>query len=138
MTETTVLPEARPEAMAPSAVADRHLAAYGEPDPIRRRALLEAAWVPEGLLVEPPLDPAKGHDQLDDLFATVQSHYPGHRFRRTTDVDAHHDFGRYGWELVGPDGTVAFGGLDVVEFAPDGRLAGVVGFLGDLAVVGAA
>ena len=40
--------------------------------------------------------------------------------------------GEQGWVLVGPDGAVAFGGLDVVEFADDGRLAGVVGFLGDL------
>jgi hypothetical protein len=121
-----------PDTMTPTAVADRHLAAYGEPDPIRRRALLEAAWISEGTLTDPPLDAATGHDQLDDLFATVQSHYPDHRFRRTTDVDVHHDFGRYGWELVGPDGTVVFGGVDVVDFAPDGRLARVVGFLGDL------
>jgi hypothetical protein len=132
MTEATL-----PDTMNPAAVADRHLAAYGEPDPIRRRALLEAAWVPHGTLTDPPLDAATGHDQLDDLFATVQSHYPEHRFRRTTDVDVHHDFGRYGWELVGPDGAVVFAGVDVVDFAPDGRLARVVGFLGDLGSVGA-
>ncbi len=130
MTETTL-----PETMSPTAVADRHLAAYGEPDPIRRRALIEAAWGPDGTLVDPPLEPATGHDQLDDLFVVVQSHYPGHTFRRTTAVDKHHGFARYGWDLVGPDGAVAFGGLDVVEFAADGRLAGVVGFLGDLASV---
>ena len=133
MTETTLSETTLSETMSPTAVADRHLAAYGEPDPVRRHALLEAAWAPGGMLADPPLDPAVGHDQLDDLFATVQSHYPGHTFRRTTVVDVHHGFGRYGWELVGPDGAVAFGGLDVVEFAADGRLAGVVGFLGDLA-----
>jgi len=41
MTETTLS-----DTMSPAAIADRHLAAYGEPDPLRRRALLEAAWVP--------------------------------------------------------------------------------------------
>jgi len=122
-----------PETMTPTAVADRHLAAYGEPDPIRRRALLEAAWVPAGTLTDPPLDAATGHDELDELFTTVQSHYPDHRFRRRTDVDVHHDFGRYGWDLISPDGTVVFTGVDVVDFAPDGRLARVVGFIGDLA-----
>jgi hypothetical protein len=121
-----------PDTMTPTAVADRHLAAYGEPDPVRRRALLEAAWIPHGTLTDPPLDAATGHDELDDLFSTVQSHYPDHRFRRTTDIDAHHGFGRYGWELVAPDGAVVFGGVDVVDFAPDGRLTRVVGFLGDL------
>ena len=65
----------------------------------------------------------------------MQSHYPDHRFRRTTAVDAHHAFARYGWELVAPDGAVVFGGVDVVQFADDGRLAGVVGFLGDPAPV---
>jgi hypothetical protein len=135
MTETTLLETTLLEAMAPAAVADRHLAAYGEPDPTRRRALLEAAWVPDGMLVDPPLDPAAGYQQLDDLFTAVQSHYPDHRFSRTTDVDAHHDVGRYGWELVAPDGTVVFGGVDVVDFAPDGRLARVIGFLGDLAPI---
>jgi len=128
MTEITL-----PETMTPAAVADRHLAAYGEPDSMRRRALLEAAWAPNGALTDPPLDPATGHDQLDELFAIVQSHYPDHRFRRTTDVDVHHDFGRYGWELIGPNGAVVFGGVDVVDFASDGRLARVVGFIGDLA-----
>jgi hypothetical protein len=128
VTETTLS-----DTMNPTAVADRHLAAYGEPDPIRRRALLEAAWVPGGALVDPPLDAATGHEQLDDLFATVQSHYPDHRFQRTTAVDVHHQFGRYGWELVAPDGSVVFGGVDVVDFAPDGRLSRVVGFLGELA-----
>lgn len=82
------------DTMSPAAVADRHLAAYGEPDPIRRST------------------PRRVNDQLDDLFATVQSHYPDHRFRRTTDVDVHHRFGRSGWELVGPDGAVVFDGID--------------------------
>jgi hypothetical protein len=132
MPEITLPEIALPETMYPTAVADRHLAAYGEPDPIRRRALLEAAWVPDGTLVDPPLDAATGHGALDDLFVAVQSHYPDHRFRRTTAVDVHHEFGRYGWELVGPDDAVVFGGVDVVDFAPDGRLARVIGFLGDL------
>jgi len=136
MTETTLPDTMTLDTMTPTAVADRHLSAYGESDPIRRRALLEAAWVPGGALIDPPLDAAAGHEQLDDLFATVQSHYPGHTFRRTSEVDVHHEFGRYGWELAGPDGAVVFGGVDVVDFAPDGRLARVVGFLGELPMAG--
>ena len=50
--------------------------------------------------------------------------YAGHTFRRTTKVDAHHGFARYGWELVGPDGSVAVAGLDVIRLADDGKLAG--------------
>jgi hypothetical protein len=40
---------------------------------------------------------------------------------------------RYGWELVAPDGTVAVGGTDIVEFAADGHLGRIIGFFGDLA-----
>ena len=114
---------------------DAHLAAYGEPDPARRARLIASAWTPEGSLVDPPLDPATGHAGLDALFAAVQSHYPGHTFRRTTDVDGHHHAARYGWEMLAPDGAVALAGTDVVELAADGRLVQVVGFFGELVPV---
>ena len=52
--------------------------------------------------------------------------------RRTTGIDSHHDTLRYGWELVGPDGTVVAIGLDVGVLADDGRLRRVNGFLGPL------
>jgi hypothetical protein len=111
---------------------DAHLDAYGEPDAARRRELVERAWAPNGTLVDPPLDPATGHDALTRLFGDVQAVYPGHTFRRTTAVDAHHRFARYGWEMVGPDDTAVLAGTDVVELDADGRLVGVVGFFGDL------
>ena len=56
--------------------------------------------------------------------------FPDHTFRRTTAIDAHHAYARYGWELVGPDGTVAVAGQDLVELAADGRMQKVVGFFG--------
>jgi hypothetical protein len=58
--------------------------------------------------------------------------FPGHRFRRTSGIGSHHNFARYSWELIGPDGKTAAVGLDVAEIDDDGRLVGVVGFLGDL------
>lgn len=60
------------------------------------------------------------------------AHYPAHRFEGTTAVDTHHGVARYGWQLVGPDGSIAVAGLDVAEFAADGRLTRVVGFFGPL------
>ena len=51
------------------------------------------------------------------------------------DVDSHHEFLRFGWELVGPDGAVALAGLDVAEVADDGRLRRVTGFFGPLAPI---
>ena len=79
---------------------DTYLEAYGEADAARRTELIERVWAADGELVDPPLD-AAGHDAIGDMAAAVQGQFPGHRFRRSTDVDAHHGFARYGWELVG-------------------------------------
>ena len=114
---------------------DDHLAGYCEPDPDRRRELLAAAWVEDGVLMDPPMD-ASGVEAIAALTDIVLEHYPDHRFRRTSAVDEHHDHARYAWELVAPDGTVAVAGVDVAQVR-DGRLAQVVGFFGDLEPVAA-
>jgi hypothetical protein len=110
---------------------DTYLAAYCEPDPVRRAELVAVAWRPTGSLLDPPFD-ATGHADVAALTDIVLTHYPDHRFARTTVVDAHHGIARYGWQLIGPDGAVAVGGVDVAEFADDGRLTRVVGFFGPL------
>jgi len=110
---------------------DAHLAGYCEPEPTRRLALLAQAWAPDGRLVDPPFD-GTGPDGVAAMVDAVLAHYPAHTFRRTTAVDAHHDHARYGWELVAPDGTVAVAGTDFVTTGPDGRIAAIVGFFGDL------
>ena len=51
-------------------------------------------------------------------------------FERTTAVDTHHRFARYGWVLTGPDGTPAVDGSDFAELDDAGRLVRVVGFFG--------
>ncbi len=118
-----------PARPGPATVVDAYLTAYGEPDPARRRALIADSFTPDATVADPPLDGA-GHDGVDGLFAAVQSRFPGHTFRRTSAVDAHHGAARYDWELCAGDGTVAVAGTDFVRFADDGRLAGVVGFFG--------
>jgi len=110
---------------------DRHLEAYGEPDRVRRDELIRQVWAADGRLIDPPLDGA-GHQGISELAEAVQTQFAGHAFRRTTEIDAHHDRLRYGWELVGPGGEVAVAGVDVAELTGDGRLAVVTGFFGDL------
>lgn len=114
-----------------TAVVDSYLGAYGEPDPTRRQALTEQSWSPTGTLVDPPME-ATGHDGLDAMFVAVQGQFPGHTFRRTTVIDNHHGKGRYGWDLVGPDGSTTLAGTDFAQFGDDGRLIHVAGFFGPL------
>ena len=129
MTDTTITPTNALAAL--EHVVDQYLAAWSEADEGVRARLIEAAWAPDGTLVDPPLDGA-GHEGIDAMAVAMQTHFAGHTFRRTSGIDVHHDRFRFGWELVGPDGTVALSGIDVGDVAADGRLQRITGFFGDL------
>jgi hypothetical protein len=110
---------------------DTHLEAYAEPDPARRAELIGQVWAADGQLFDPPFD-GTGTTAIAALTNVVLEHYPAHHFERTTAVDEHHGFARYGWSLIAADGTVAVTGTDVVTVGEDGRLDRIVGFFGDL------
>ena len=90
---------------------------------------LPAIWNAEGRLVDPPFE-SRGHQGISDQAATLLSQFPGHRFERTTAVDAHHQTLRYGWRLVSPAGAAVVEGIDIADLDVDGRLCRVVGFFG--------
>ncbi len=112
-------------------IIDTYLAAWNETDPARRAALIDSVWAADGRLTDPPLA-AEGRSGIGDMASALQAQFPGHRFRRATGIDAHHNHLRFGWELVGPDGSVALSGLDVGELADDGQLRSITGFFGEL------
>lgn len=116
------------------ALVDTYLAGLNETDPAARAVLVAEAWADDGRFLDPLLD-ATGHEALGTMVGAIHEQYPGHRFRRTTAIDGHHRFHRFGWELAGPDGVLV-AGLDIAELAPDGRLAAVTGFFGPLAEEG--
>lgn len=123
-TDTTTTPTTPP---AVTAVVDAYVAAWNEADAGKRTALVEQAWAPEARYVDPLLD-LTGHAQLGTMKPLLDEHCPGHRISRTSDVDAHHNVVRFGWDLTGPDGTVVASGVDVGVVADDGRLQGIAGF----------
>ncbi len=110
---------------------DTYLAMWNETDAARRGDLIERAWTDDARYVDPLLE-AEGHDAISEMVAGVHTHYPGHRFRRLSGVDVHHDLLRFAWELAAPDGTVTVAGIDVGVLAPDGRLQRIAGFFGEL------
>jgi Uma2 family endonuclease len=114
-----------------TATIDQHLEAYALADADRRNTLIAQAWNADGELLDPPLE-GRGHAEISALADVVLTHYAGHEFKRTTAVDSHHGFARYGWDLVGPDASVAVSGIDVVEFDEAGKLRRIVGFFGPL------
>jgi hypothetical protein len=73
---------------------------------------------------------AEGHAGLSEMVTGVQARFTGHRFRRVSGIDTHHDQVRFAWELVAPDGAVVVGGIDIGALAADGRLRHIAGFFG--------
>jgi hypothetical protein len=114
-----------------SETIDSHLQAYALADVDRRNALVAANWNADGELLDPPLE-GRGHAEISALADMVLTHFAAHRFERTTAVDSHHGFARYGWDLIGPDGAVALSGIDIVQFDEAGKLLRIVGFFGPL------
>jgi hypothetical protein len=110
---------------------DTYLAMWNETDPRRRAEHIERAWARDGEYVD-PVQEAHGHATLSDMVDGVHARFPGHRFRRVSGVDLHHDQLRFGWELAAPNGNVVVAGIDVGRLAPDGRLRGITGFFGEL------
>src|SRR4051794_32450665 len=109
---------------------------WNEEDATRRAEHIERAWAHDGRYVDPLLE-AEGHEALSAMVANVHASYPGHRFRRLSGIDAHHDTLRFAWDLAAPDGSTTVAGIDVASLAPDGRLRTITGFFGDLATAAA-
>jgi hypothetical protein len=108
---------------------DRYFAVWNETDPERRRDLIARTWADDAAYLD-PLVRGDGPDEIDAMTAAVQSQFPGLRFRRTGDIDAHHDRVRFGWELGPENGDAALaGGVDFGVVAPDGRLRQITGFI---------
>ncbi|HEX2575274.1 MAG TPA: nuclear transport factor 2 family protein [Aquihabitans sp.] len=134
MTDIATDPTTDPTAAAPAditTVVDAYFAMWNEDDAAERGRLIATAWAPEGAYADPLLT-AVGHEALGEMVEAVHAQYPGARFRRTTAIDGHHGFHRFGWQL-GEGDQLVVAGLDVAHTGDDGRLTGIAGFFGPLA-----
>jgi hypothetical protein len=106
---------------------DRYIAVWNETDATRRRALIEKTWTETATYLDPVLE---GDRQagIDTMIQQVQTRFPGHRFRRTSEVDAHHDRVRFTWELAPESGPAVVKGTDYGIVAADQRLQAITGF----------
>jgi hypothetical protein len=106
---------------------DRYIAAWNETDAGRRHDLIARTWT-EGASYLDPMLQGDGHDGIDAMIANVQERFPGHRFRRTGDVESHHDRVRFTWDLAPEEGTPVVSGTDFGVVTADTRLAAITGF----------
>jgi uncharacterized protein YndB with AHSA1/START domain len=111
------------------AMLDRWFAAWAEADAGARRAALAACTLPDVAYAD-DFGVVVGLDDLDGHIAATHLHMPGMKLVR---AGAHvHTQGAalVPWQVTQPDGGVFMGGASFVDFAPDGRIARVVGFWG--------
>ena len=113
-------------------LVERYIETWNETDPEARRAALAMVWSEDGRYVDPLADVA-GREQISAMIGAVQERAPGHVFRlldEQSQIDAHHNVVRFGWELVPASGGEALAiGFDVAVTEDDGRIGSILGFL---------
>lgn len=114
--------------MHPTAeLVDRYIEMWNETDPERRRELIARIWSEDCWHVD-PLAAVERREGIDELVRGVQARFPGHRFRRTSEVDCHNGQLRFSWELAPARGPVPVRGTDFGTLAEDGRLRAITAF----------
>ena len=73
-----------------------------------------------------------GLDGIDAMVKAVHEKYPGHRFKRTSDVNVHHDRALFSWELGPEAGPALVKGVDFATLSDEGCLKTVTGFFTEL------
>src|SRR6516164_3868718 len=111
---------------------DRYIAMWNETDAERRRALIARTWTEDATYLDPVLQ-GEGQAGIDAMVRGVHERFPGHRFRRTSDLDTHHDRVRFTWELAPDGGPAVVKGIDFAVVAADQRLQAVTGFFDHVA-----
>ena len=106
-----------------------YYAAWLEPDPAKRLAMLERVFADDGELVSPD-QRVRGRDELNRVIAALHSAIPGHRQEIASAIDAHGENARFDWRLRGPSGNTLRDGVGFVQLGPDGRIRRVVAFYG--------
>jgi SnoaL-like domain len=122
------MPRMEPDMNSHTDLIDRYFAIWNETDPARRRSLIANTWTEHANYLD-PLMQGDGQAGIDAMIQGVQQRFPGHEFRRTSNVDSHHDRVRFSWELRANGGPVIVDGTDFAVIAADGRLQAVTGFL---------
>ena len=116
------------DAPADSTIA-RYCAAWSAADPQARESLLASVWSDNGEYVDPQPVRVSGREALNTEILRFQKDNPGSSFR-CGKAQTHHDFIRYSWVMIGPDGNERFNGMDFGELNAAGRIVRIVSFFG--------
>jgi hypothetical protein len=125
-TETTTLDSA-----TAATTIDGFFRAWNADTDDDRLAAVRAAYT-DAAVVKDPLADVQGHDAIVAFITGARAQFPGHTFRRSSGIDAHHDLVRFAWQLLDPNGQPVVEGFETGQIAGDGRLSCTLGFFGPL------
>ncbi|HEX3826414.1 MAG TPA: hypothetical protein VHV82_03995 [Sporichthyaceae bacterium] len=108
------------------AVLEAYVSAWNTSEADRRTRILAGCWGPEATYTDPTVDLC-GAAALDDHIAGRRLARPDLVIEILGEVRLHHCWATFAWQ-VNSAGEIPVSGIDCVEFAPNGRLARVVGF----------
>ena len=123
-------------------LSQRYIALWNEPDPDRRRQIIESVWTEDGIhILQPPEEirqvaarpgiglrailEARGYAELEARAGTAYEEWVGSQglsFRRRDDVERLGDVVKFHWEAVDGDDAVFAVGLTFLLLAADGRV----------------
>ena len=100
---------------------------FGERDPSRRSAAIEALLAPD-VTFSDPHGRYVGHAAIDGGVSALHARFPNHRFMALGEADVLQDSGRLAWAFGPMDDPQAITGLDVIAVR-GGRIAALYTFL---------
>lgn len=108
--------------------------AINETDSDRQQEAARRALAEDLQFVGPQAGEVTGREAFVDTIRALREQAPSDdvRIRRTTEIDEHHGWLRFGWEFVDQSGEAFAHGTDVAKVGSDGKLAKIVVFFGDL------
>jgi hypothetical protein len=108
------------------AVLDAYVSAWNCLDVEKRAQILTGCWDREATYTDPTVD-LRGPEALSVHIDERQAARPEAVIEIVGAVRRHHRWATFAWR-VNAGGEIPVSGIDCVEFAPDGRVARVVGF----------
>jgi hypothetical protein len=106
-------------------LVDRYIAVWHEPDAEQRRRSVAHLWAEDGVQFTPSHE-IRGHKALEERVEAAHEEFVqtgGFLFRRSGDVQSHHDALKFTWEMVpAGGGDVAATGTIFLLLSEDGRI----------------
>ena len=117
--------------MALDDMVDTYCAAWNAADAAERSRLLRVAWTADCRYSDPMVQDLD-RTALVAHIGVLLDRFPGSTIRRTTAVDSHHGWLRFGFMRLAADGSMMREGVDVCQLGEGSRLQRIIGFFGAL------